>query len=161
MALFAGPMQVKEFYEGNYEEIQAYANVLSQNHSGGNNKLFRNFEIYPKSILLATDKLVLKYLSDAAGGAIEFLPVKTLILGHLPFEQYTHPYLEAVAKTFEKPFEQFSLPRAIYNLSRILGFFHTSILKQVVIADPKLSKDYARVFKDFIKEIPGFKVKEA
>lgn len=160
VVLFAGPLQVKEFYEQNYEEIQAYANILSQNHSGGNNKLFRNFEIYPKSVLLATDKLILKYLGDLAGGAVATLPVKTLILGHLPFEQYTHPYLEAVAKTFERPFEQFSLPRAIYNLGRVLSFFYTPMLKQVVLADPKLAKDYAVVFKEFIKQIPNLKVRE-
>ncbi|MCL5008892.1 MAG: 3'-5' exonuclease [Patescibacteria group bacterium] len=157
--LFAGPLQVKEFYEQNYEELQAYANVLSQNHSGGSNKLFRNFEIYPESILLATDKLILKYLTESAGSALDFLSVKTLVLGHLPFEQYTHPYLEAVAATYERPFEQFSLPRAVYNLIRILRFFYTGKLKQVVIADPKLSKEYANAFVALIQKIPGFRVK--
>jgi len=34
------------------------------------------------------------------------------------------------------------------------------MLKQVVLSDPKLAKDYAAVFTEFIKQIPNFKVKE-
>lgn len=157
--LLGSPMQVKELYEQNYEEFQAYANVLSQNSSGGSNKLFRNFEIYEESLLLATDKLILRYLNDAPASSLDRLEVKTLVLAHLPFEQYTHPYLEAVANTYDRPFEQFSLPRAVYNLGRILGFFHTDLLKQVVIADPKLSKEYASAFIDFVEKVGSFKVK--
>ena len=159
-ALLASPLQVREFYERFYEEIQAYANILSQNHSGGSSKLFRNFGIYPESVLLATDKLVLKYLAEISGRSLDRLKVKTLVIGRLPFEQYTHPYLEAVANTYERPFEQFSLPRAVFNLSRILGFFYTSELKLVVIADPKIAKGYFGVFESLLKNTPSFKVRK-
>lgn len=159
-ALLPSPVQVREFHDQYYEAIQSYANLLSQNHSGGSSKLFRNFEIYPESVLLVTDKLVLRYLTEVSGRSLNKLTVKTLIIGRLPFEQYTHPYLEAVANTYERPFEQFSLPRAAFNLSRILGFFYTHQLKLVIIADPKVTKDYFLIFEDFLRNIPFFQVKK-
>lgn len=158
-ALLSSPVQVREFHDQYYEAIQGYANLLSQNHSGGSSKLFRNFEIYPESVLLVTDKLVLRYLTEMSGRSLNKLTVKTLIIGRLPFEQYTHPYLEAVANTYEHPFEQFSLPRAAFNLSRILDFFYTHQLKLIVIADPKVAKDYFLIFEDFLRNIPRFQVK--
>lgn len=156
--LFQNPLSVKDFYEQNFQELGKDANLLTQNQSGGSNKIFRNFSIYKDSILLITDKFVLKYL-EQSGNSLENLSVKTLVLCRLPFEQYTHPYLEAVAGAFENPFEQFSLPRAVLNFMKIIKFFYSPDLKTLILADAKLSKPYAKVFKQVLSSLPQFKEK--
>lgn len=156
--LFQNPLAIRDFYEKNFEELGKTANLLAQNQSGGSNKIFRNFKIYKDSVLLVTDKFVLKYLENSNNG-LENLSVKTLIIGRLPFEQYTHPYLEAVASSFENSFEQFSLPRTLLNILKLITFFYSPELETLIIADNKLQKPYAQVFKEFLFNQPNFKNK--
>jgi len=159
--LFALPGQIREFYDANFSYLQKYAHLLTQAHSGGSNKIFRNFEIYEESILLVTDKFILKFLvNNQDASFLQKLIVKTLIINHLPFEQFTHPYLEAVAQNYQNPFEEFTLPRAIYNLHRIIQFFYTGELKSIIIADPKLKKDYSQNFIEYLQSVPRLKLRE-
>lgn len=151
--ILGSSLQVKEFYYKNYELLQKHAFVLAQTTSGGN-RIFRNFSIHKDTLLLATGRFVLKSLNArSAGSALGSLPVKTLVLGHLPFEQFTHPYLEAVARQFKNPFLEFSLPRALLNFHRIIRFFYTPALKNLAVFDAKLNKPYARPFLDLLDDI--------
>jgi DNA polymerase III epsilon subunit-like protein len=158
--LFGSSLQVRQFYEQNYQELKQRAAVLAQNNSGGSNKIFRNFGINPKSLMLVTDKFILKHLSgQSAVEPVNQLPVKTLIICRLPFEQFTHPYQEAVSAALPNAFEDYALPRALYNFHSLIKFFYTSELKDVYIIDAKLAKGYAKAFKDYYKYIPGAEVK--
>jgi hypothetical protein len=157
--LFGTTSQVKDFYNKNFIKLKEQASVLAQNSSGGSNKLLRNFEINPNSLLIATDKFIIKNLSSGNGYVgIEQLPVKTLVLCHLPFEQFTHPYQEALAAKYSNSFEDFALPRAIYNFHSILKFFNTENLANVYIWDSKLAKGYAKVFEEYVSQIPGVEI---
>jgi DNA polymerase III epsilon subunit-like protein len=156
--LFPSPALVRDFYDSNYQELKTRAAVLAQSNSGGSNKIFHNFSINEKSVLLATDKFILKYLSaQPAVSPVEKLRVKTLIVCRLPFEQFTHPYQEAVSQSVSNAFMDYALPKAVFNFQSILQFFYTDLLKDVYIIDVKLGKDYASVFKDFYRHIPGAK----
>ena len=146
--LFSGTTQVREFYDKNYQELKPKVSLLAQSGSGGSNKIFRNFSINPESLLIATDKFILKHLSNqAAVEPVNNLPVKTLVICRLPFDQFTHPYQEALSQALPNAFEDYSLPRALYNFQSIIKFFYTPILKDVYVIDAKLSKGpYARSF---------------
>ncbi len=159
--LLASSLQVRQFYEQNYQELKQRAAVLAQNNSGGSNKIFRNFGINPKSLLLVTDKFILKHLNGkSAVEPVNQLPVKTLIVCRLPFEQFTHPYQEAVSAALPNAFEDYALPRALYNFHSLIKFFYTPELKDIYIIDSKLAKGYAKVFKDYYKFIPGAEMKD-
>lgn len=149
--LMSTTSQIRDFYNQFYERLYKEAFVLIQGSSGGG-RILRNFSIHKDTLLLATGRLLLKSLrAEGAAAALNSLPVKTLVITHLPFEQYTHPYLKAVSRQFENPFEDFSLPRALLNLHKLIQFFHTAQLKEVRIFDLKLNKDYAKIFLNYLR----------
>ena len=151
--LFGNATQVRDFYDGHYKELQKTAFLVSQNSSGGSNKMFHNFSIHNNSLLLITGRAILKHLSSSSSiNPVEHVAVKTLIIGHLPFEVFTHPYQEAVAARFGNAFEDYSLPRAIYNFHALLEFFNTPALEQIYIFDPKLGKNYGEAFKEYLSQ---------
>ncbi|MBI3232293.1 MAG: hypothetical protein HYZ51_04405 [Candidatus Doudnabacteria bacterium] len=152
--IFGSVMLIKSFYHTHYRILKKTAFVLAQGGAGGDSRILRNFMIHKESLLLASSKFILKSLiGKGAGTFLGNLSVKTLVVGHLPFEQYTHPYLEAVSKQFGNPFEDFSLPRALINFHNIIKFFHTPTLKIVVVADPKLNKPYSKAFLDYLSDV--------
>ena len=111
-------------------------------------------------MLLASDKFILKSLNGQAQvESVRNLPVKTLVLCRLPFEQFTHPYQEAVSKAFPNAFMDYALPRALFNFQSLIKFFYTPVLKDIYVIDAKLGKDYADVFKDYYKFIPNADIK--
>lgn len=159
--LFGTASQVKGFYEQYYEALKTFAFLVTQNTSGGSGKMFRNFSIYPNSLLLATDKFVLKHKNNNGGlNLVENISVKTLILGHLPFEQYTHPYQEALSTKFSHPFEEYSLPKALYNLHCLINFFHSPELEKIYLYDSKLAKGYGQKFIEYIKQFPDLELQK-
>ncbi|MEK7618460.1 MAG: exonuclease domain-containing protein [Patescibacteria group bacterium] len=152
--LLPSALKVKSFYQQYHETLKKSAFVLAQNGSAGNSRILRNFTIHENSLLLTSDKFILKsLLGKGAGIALGNLPVKTLVLNRLPFEQFTHPYFEAVSKQFENPFEDFSLPRALMSLHFVVKFFYSPKLENLFIFDSKLNKPYARVFLEYLKQI--------
>jgi DNA polymerase III epsilon subunit-like protein len=157
--LFPSPLQVKEFYQNNFESLKKDVSVLAQTSYGGSNKLFRNFSINKKSLMLVSDKFILKNLnSNSNVEQVSKINVKTLIICRLPFEQFTHPYQEALSAFVPNAFTDFALPKALYNLHSIIKLFYTQELKNVYIIDAKLSKPYAEVFTSYWKSIPGAKI---
>ncbi len=148
VVLFPNSASVKNFYHTNYQRLQEDAFVLAQ-LGAGNSRLLRNFGIHPNSLLLATDKFILKYSTGLIGLGTN---IKTLVIGRLPFEQYTHPYLETVSKGFNNSFEDFSIPRALINLNKLLNFFYNPDLKTIALYDPKVSRLYGKGFVDFLKQ---------
>lgn len=155
---FGSQMGVKSFYEDYYAQMQEYAFLFTQSASGGSNKIFNNFKIYEESILLVTNKFVLKYLENPLA-QVRGIDVKTLVVNHLPFDQFTHPYQKAVSNLFENPFLEYSLPRAVYNFHKVLGFFLNSSLENLYIADPKTSKEYFWAFKEYLEAVSAIELK--
>ena len=144
---------VKDFYHKHHADLQSQAFVLAQMGSGSS-RLLRNFAIHKESLLLAAGRFILKSLSaQGAGASLGGLTVKTLVIASLPFDQFKHPYLDAVSKQFNNPFEEFSLPKAILNLHQIIEFFYGSRLKKLVIADSKLAKPYGKVFLKYLEAL--------
>ncbi len=157
--LFGNATQVKSYYEGHYKELQQTAFLVAQNSSGGSNKMFHNFIIHNNSLMLITGRTILKHLSSSSSiDPVERVAVKTLVIGHLPFEVFTHPYQEAVAARFGNAFEDYSLPRAIYNFHSLLEFFNTPTLEQIYIFDSKLAKDYGKVFREYLLNKPDIQL---
>lgn len=158
--LFGSQIAVKEFYEQNYQLLKEYAFLQAQSASGGSNKMLNNFSIHNNSLLLATDKFILKFISGNTSTASKgHLDVKTLVLGRLPFEQFTHPYQEAVSAQFENAFIDFALPRALINFHKLLEFFYSENLKGLYITDIKMQKEYGKYFKDYLSVLDSFKIK--
>lgn len=93
--LFEEPVSVKNFYDENYELLHKNGRVFALGYSGGTNKLFRNFSIQDKSLLLATKK----YL---AGQYPKKLSVNTLIIEKNNKTQMLLPYVKAL-KDFYGP----------------------------------------------------------
>jgi hypothetical protein len=157
--LLPNQTQVREFYDANYQNIKKFASLLAQSNSGGSNKIFRNFSINPNSLLLATDKFILRAISgNQAVDPVHKLVVKTLVLCRLPFEQFTHPYQEAVSQSLNNAFMEYAMPRALLNFHNLIKFFYTPELKEVYIIDAKLAKEYAVPFKNYYSAIPGAEV---
>ncbi len=149
--LFGSALQVKEFHHKYHAELNKYAFVSAQMGSGGS-RILRNFGIHKESLLLASDRFLLKSILPNGNGDIpQNLQVKTLAITHLPFELFTHPYLDAVSKEFGNPFEDFSLPKALLNLHKIIKFFYTPLLKEIWVYDSKLAKNYAACFVELLE----------
>lgn len=157
--LWGSSLPIKQFHDANYQNLKSRAALLVQSNSGGSNKIFHNFEIHKNSLLLATDKFILKNLQNTKNlDPVENLPVKTLVLCHLPFEQYTHPYQEAVSAQFANSFEDYSLPRALYNFQSVVEFFWSPELESIYVIDTKLMKNYAKDFKEYLKSLSNLEM---
>ena len=138
---------VKEFYENNFKTLQKYAKVFVQGFTGGTNKLLENFSIQPQSLLIATDKFILKQFG-------RHLQVKDLVITRLPFEQFNHPLLAVQAEQYANKFEEFSIPRTLYNFHSIIGFFYGNDLQRIFILDQKIRKEYGKYFIDYLNSLP-------
>lgn len=138
---------VQSFYEQNFATLRDSVRVFAQNYSGSTNKLLENFAIEEKSLLIATDKFILKQAGRK-------LRVKTLLLCRLPFEQFSHPFIAAQSQKYANPFEEFTIPRTLHNLHSLIGFFYSSDLKKIYLADSKINKEYGKYFLEYLQAIP-------
>lgn len=138
---------VQDFYENNFIELRKKMRVSAQNYSGGSNKLLENFSIEEKSLFIGTDRFILKNVGRK-------LMVKTLIISRLPFEQFTHPLIAAQSQKYSNAFEEFTIPRALYNFHSLINFFYTDDLKEVYITDAKINKEYGKYFIEYLESLP-------
>ena len=145
--LLANQSAVKNFYEPNFLELQKKYKVFVQGFSGSTTKMLENFSIAENSLLIATDKFVLK-------NAGKHLKVKTLVITRLPFEQFSHPLNMAQAAKYENAFLEYNIPRALHNFHQIISFFYSDQLEKVYIVDPKIRKEYGKYFIEYLKKLP-------
>jgi DNA polymerase III epsilon subunit-like protein len=139
---------LKDFYEPNFKDLQAFCKVWAQNYSGGAGKLLENFGLEEKSLLLATDNFILRNINGRKAR------VKTLVLSRLPFEVFT-----ALAEKYQNQFAEFSIPRALNNFHNIIRFFYSEDLEKVYLLDPKINKEYGKYFLEYIKSLPFVEIK--
>jgi DNA polymerase III epsilon subunit-like protein len=138
---------VQSFYEKNFAMLRDSVRVFAQNYSGSTNKLLENFSFEEKSLLIATDKFVLKQAGKK-------LRVKTLVLCRLPFEQFSHPFIAAQSQRYANPFDEFTIPRTLHNLHSLIGFFYSADLQRIYLADSKINKEYGKYFLEYLQTIP-------
>jgi DNA polymerase III epsilon subunit-like protein len=142
---------VQNFYEKNFAALREQFRLSVQNYTGSTNKILENFSIGEengeKNLLIATDKFILK-------NSHRRLRVKTLIVCRLPFEQFTHPFIAAQGQQYANTFEEFSIPRALYNFHSLIGCFYSDDLSQIYIADAKLEKEYGKYFIEYLENLP-------
>lgn len=147
---------VQNFYEKNYSSLREHVRLSVQNYTGSTNKILENFSIGEengeKNLLIATDKFILK-------NSHRRLRVKTLVICRLPFEQFTHPFIAAQGQRYQNAFEEFSIPRALYNFHSLIGCFYGEDLKQIYIADAKLAKEYGKYFIEYLESLPFVEIK--
>lgn len=147
---------VQNFYEKNYSALREHVRLSVQNYTGSTNKILENFAIGEengeKNLLIATDKFILK-------NSHRRLRVKTLIICRLPFEQFTHPFIAAQGQRYQNTFEEFSIPRALYNFHSLIGCFYGEDLRQIYIADAKLAKEYGKYFIEYLESLPFVETK--
>ncbi len=96
--LFPSPAAAKDFYKQHYQSLKDRFKLYSQEYSGSGNKIFRNFRISPKSLLLATSNFVNKQKYSAPAG--------TLIYTKLPQVDAEQPYFQALYKEYSKKYPE-------------------------------------------------------
>ena len=143
---------LREFYEKNFKILQSRYKVLVQGYTGGTTKLIENFSIAENSLLIATDRFILKQTGKK-------LKVKTLVLTRIPFEQFNHPLFAAQAEKYQNQFIDFNIPRALYNFHSVIRFFYGDDLEKIYILDQKITKDYGKYFIEYLKSLPFVELK--
>lgn len=100
-----------------------------QSKHGGSNKLFNNFVLGNKKLLLASAMAVSKFInSTTRPNSAKNIEIKAVIFTQLPLPWATDPYFEALIAKYG---ENFLLAKGFYNLTLILKFFFTPKLKKV------------------------------
>ncbi len=128
-------------------------NLLAQNISGGRGKIISHFQDEPANCAILGTNSFWEGV-DLIG------PVLTcVVIQKLPFDPPDDPIVRARSSLLEKPFEQYSLPRAILRFKQGFGRLIRSARDTgaVVILDSRLvQKSYGR---EFISSLPeGIKI---
>lgn len=128
-------------------------NLLGQNISGGRGKIISHFIHEPeKCAILGTNSFWEGV--DLIGNILT-----CVVIQKLPFDPPDDPIIHARSLHFEKPFEQFTLPRAILRFKQGFGRLIRSSndTGAVVILDSRLvQKSYGREFTASLPE--GIKI---
>ncbi len=123
-------------------------NLLAQNLSGGRGKIISHFQDEPASCAILGTNSFWEGV-DLIG------PILTcVIIQKLPFDPPDDPIIRARSAQFAKPFEQYSLPRAILRFKQGFGRLIRSSRDTgaVIILDSRLvQKSYGR---EFIASLP-------
>lgn len=124
-------------------------NLLGQGISGGRGKIISNFESEPsKTAILGTNSFWEGV--DLAGDILT-----CVIIQKLPFDPPDDPIIYARSQLFDRPFEEYALPRAILRFKQGFGRLirTSSDTGAVIILDSRLlTKTYGR---QFIISLPG------
>lgn len=124
-------------------------NLLGQNISGGRGKILAHFQDEPdKCAILGTN-------SFWEGVDLVGTTLTCVIIQKLPFDPPDDPIIFARSARFEKPFEQYTLPRAILRFKQGFGRLIRSSYDTgaVIILDSRLvQKSYGREFTGSLPE---------
>lgn len=128
-------------------------NLLAQNISGGRGKILAHFQDEP-------DRCAILGTNSFWEGVDLIGPVLTcVIIQKLPFDPPDDPIIKARSARFEKPFEQYALPRAILRFKQGFGRLIRSAedTGAVIILDSRLvQKSYGQ---EFVSSLPsGIKI---
>jgi DNA polymerase III epsilon subunit-like protein len=82
--------------------------------------------------------------------------INTLIIHKIPFDPPSDPYIITTSKSFEDPFNEFQIPRAIFSLKKMINAlpYEPKNPKQVFILDPRLAtKNYGKPLTENLKTL--------
>ncbi len=123
--LFASPAAAKDFYKQHFQVLKDKFKLYSQEYSGSGNKIFRNFRISPKSLLLATSNFVNKQKYSAPAG--------TLVYTKLPKIDTEQPYYQAMLKEYGEKYPEIEKIMSdndlLLNLKQLYGSKPPKIIK--------------------------------
>ncbi len=124
-------------------------NLLGQSISGGRGKIISQFKDEPdKSAILGTN-------SFWEGVDILGQDLSCVVIQKLPFDPPEDPIIKARSNQFNKPFEEFSLPRAILRFKQGFGRLIRSSKDtgSVIILDSRLVNKYYG--QQFVESLPS------
>jgi DNA polymerase-3 subunit epsilon/ATP-dependent DNA helicase DinG len=126
--------------------------LYDQTNGSSRSALLDNFKAAEAGVLLGTK-------SFWEGVDIPGDTLSSLVITRLPFDVPDDPIVAARSETFEKPFEQYSLPEAVLKFRQGFGrLIRTQTDRGVVAVFDRriLSKSYGRIF---LESLPGCTVK--
>lgn len=140
---------IKDFYDVNFRRLQETAVVLAEGYSGGTNKMFYNFSLSLRGLLIVTGKL-------SSRSPRQGIYAKTLVLSALPVDTAPGVY----AKALEKHMQQEQMPNAsnlntLENVHKILRLFYTQGLNAVYFYEHKAASEEGLLVEKYINEL-GF-----
>ncbi|MBD3270503.1 hypothetical protein GF376_03170, partial [Candidatus Peregrinibacteria bacterium] len=146
LILFTAKRELSKIFHMLAPELKTHGiNLLGQSISGGRGKIISQFKDEPeKSAILGTN-------SFWEGIDILGNDLNCVVIQKLPFDPPDDPIINARSSQFRKPFEQFSLPRAILRFKQGFGRLIRSSKDtgSVVILDSRLiQKSYGQRFID-------------
>lgn len=149
LALFTAKKDLSRVFHNLAPQLKTSGiSLLGQNLSGGRGKIIAHFQDEPgQCAILGTNSFWEGV--DLTGDILN-----CVIIQKLPFDPPEDPIILARSSRFEKPFEQFSLPRAILRFKQGFGRLIRSSRDtgSVIILDSRLiQKPYG---KDFISSLP-------
>lgn len=128
-------------------------NLLAQNISGGRGKILSHFQDEPEHCAILGTNSFWEGV-DLIGPALT-----CVVIQKLPFDPPDDPIIKARSAKYDKPFEEYSLPRAILRFKQGFGRLIRSAndTGAVIILDSRLvQKSYGR---EFIASLPeGIKI---
>ena len=150
MALFTSHSAVRQAFNLLNQKMQdSNIAVLAQGLSGPPGRLLRRFKQHPATILLGTS-------SFWEGVDLKGEALQVLIIARLPFDVPTDPIFEARSEQYEKPFYDYSIPRAMIKFKQGFGRLIRSHSDRGValILDSRIhSSNYGRRFVQCLPEM--------
>lgn len=124
--------------------------LLCQGFGGGQSRIQAEFALASEpKVLVTTHWNYENYLLPKDS-------VDRLILQSLPFDHPSHPVISERVKHYQDPFEQYSLPRMLLKVFRLLKTFlrHAKTTSNIVLLDARITtKPYGKVFINFLEKI--------
>jgi hypothetical protein len=123
---FSSILELKQFYDENYKDLQKFLNIFAEKYSGGFNKLFRNFSLRKNSLLLVTNETLM-------GARSHTIRAHKLVIQDLGEKSKAHPYEKSLEQYWSGTFPNFRDLSNTQRLHDILVRFNWEQLHSVQI----------------------------
>lgn len=120
------PIEVKKFYDSHYQEIKQHATIYAQGYSGGLNKMFRNFGLRERSLLVVTADYIAKHHSK--------IVAHTILFNDLPIVDIKHPYISALINHWKPKFPNILELLQIAKVASVLKKLNQPYEARIVLA---------------------------
>jgi DNA polymerase III epsilon subunit family exonuclease len=124
--------------------------LLSQKGSGGLGKILEIYKSAPESSNISLSPNRWEFLASETLTPEQTF--KNLVLFQIPFDPPSDPFLMALSRNFQDPWNEFQIPRAILSLKKIITKFLASAAptgtnRSIIITDSRLiEKSYTKPF---------------
>ena len=126
--------------------------LLSQKGSGGLGKILEMYKSDPDSSNIVITPS--RWENFNPQDLTEENDFQNLIIQSIPFDPPSDPFLNALAKNFSDPWNEFQIPRAMLSLKQIINKFLTKTPGRIILLDNRvITKSYAKPFIKALAEI--------